>query len=239
MYLHIEPELFERFPRMRVVVAVAQGIDNQRDRPELTTRWHMTWTHAASQASGYGNAQSHPHVRAFREQFRAMGISSKKFPSAIEALLLRVLKEDKPFHINALVDFYHTVSLQYVVPVGGFDLNALYAPLEARLTRDGDLFQALDDDLPQSLPPGEVAYASGQTILTRHLMWPQARTGLLTHATHSAVLVAEVPGDVGEEIAEAVQTALRTGLQTYFEVPATTFILDEHHHSTEDWEVTP
>ncbi len=140
-----------------------------------------------------------------------MGVSNKKFPSAIEALLRRVLKEEKPFHINALVDFYHTVSLQYVVPVGGFDLGALHAPLEARLTRDGDLFQALDDELPQSLPPGEVAYASGQTILTRHLMWRQARTGLLTHATHSAVLVAEVPGDIEEEIAEAVQTALRTG----------------------------
>ncbi len=235
MHLHIEPVLFERFPRMRVVVAVAHGIDNQRDRPELTTYWHTIWTRAASQAHGYGNAQSHPHVRAFREQFRAMGVSSKKFPSAIEGLLRRALKDDKPFHINALVDFYHTVSLQYVVPVGGFDLNTLHAPLEARLTRDGDLFQALDDDLPQSVPSGEVAYASAQTILTRHLMWRQARTGLLTHATRSAVLVAEVPGDIEEEIAEAVQTALRTGLQAYFEIPATTFILDEHHHCTADW----
>ncbi len=79
-----------------------------------------------------------------------MGVSSKKFPSAIEVLLRRALKDDKPFHINALVDFYHTVSLQYVVPVGGFDLNTLHAPLEARLTRDGDLFQALDDDLPHT-----------------------------------------------------------------------------------------
>ncbi len=136
--LHIEPALFVRFPRMRVVVAVAHGIDNQRDRPELTTYWHTIWTHAASQAHGYGNAQSHPHVHAFREQFRAMGVSSKKFPSAIEALLRRALK-------------------------------------------------------------------------------------------------AEVPGDIEEEIAEAVQTALQTGLQTYFEVPATTFILDEHHHCTADW----
>lgn len=72
-------------------------------------------------------------------------------------------------------------------------------------------------------------------FLTRHLMWRQARIGLLTHATRSAVLVAEVPGDIKEEIGEAVQTALRTGLQAYFEVPATTFILDEHHHCTADW----
>lgn len=94
MYLYIEPALFERFPQMRVVVAVAHGIDNQRERTELTTCWHTTWTHAANQARSYGNAQSHPYVQPWREQFRAMGISSKKFPSAIEALLRRVLKED-------------------------------------------------------------------------------------------------------------------------------------------------
>ncbi|MEO8953152.1 MAG: hypothetical protein ACR2H5_03055 [Ktedonobacteraceae bacterium] len=64
-------------------------------------------------------------------------------------------------------------------------------------------------------------------------MWRQARTGLLTRATHAALLVAEVPGDVGEEITEAVQTALRTGLQTYFECPVTTFIRGEHHPCTE------
>ncbi len=156
-----------------------------------------------------------------------MGVSNKKFPSAIEALLRRVLKEDAPFHINTLVDFYHTVSLQYVVPVGGFDLGVLHAPVQARLTREGDRFQALDDDLPQLLPPGEVAYASGQTVLTRHLMWRQACTGLLTHTTSSALLVAEIPGNIGEEVAITVQTALQTGLQEYFDVPALTFLLDE------------
>ncbi|GHO47070.1 B3/4 domain-containing protein [Ktedonospora formicarum] len=227
MYFHIEPAIFERFPRMRVVVAVAQRIDNQRVRPELTTRWHTIWKRAASEAHLYGNAQSHPHVQAFREQFRAMGVSNKRFPSAIEALLRRVLKEDTPFHINALVDFYHTVSLQYVVPVGGFDLDVLHAPVLARLTREGDQFQALDDDLSQSLSPGEVAYASGQTVLTRHLMWRQASTALLTNATSSALLIAEIPGDIGEEVAETVQRELRTGLQGYFDVPALTFILDE------------
>jgi len=98
MYLHIEPALFERFPRMRVVVAVAHGIDNQRDRPELTTYWHTIWTHAASFPYPTLFRSSHPHVRAFREQFCAMGVSSKKFPSAIEALLRRALKEKNETH---------------------------------------------------------------------------------------------------------------------------------------------
>lgn len=232
MSVHVSPVIFERFPGMRVVVVVAHELDNTRDIPALTTRLHIVWQQAAAEAQRYGNAQSHPHIQLWREQFRAMGVSSKKFPSSIEALLRRVLKGDEPFHINALVDFYHITSLQHIVPVGGFDLAEIPGPLELRLTREGDQFQALDEDVPYTVLPGEVAYASGQIILTRHLMWRQARAGLLTPQTKSAVLVAEIPGAVDSEIAAAVCSSLHTGLDHYFSVAAQSCILDEEHLST-------
>ncbi len=232
MSVHVSPVIFERFPGMRVVVVVAHELDNTRAIPELTTRLRTVWQQAAEGTQRYGNAQSHPYIQPWREHFRAMGVSSKKFPSAIEALLRRVLKGDEPFHINALVDFYHIASLQYIVPVGGFDLAELPGQLELRLTREGDQFQALDEDVPYVVPPGEVAYTSGQIILTRHLMWRQARTALLIPQTKSAVLVAEVPGSVDAEIAEAVRSTLHTGLHHYFGVAAQSCILDQAHLST-------
>lgn len=232
MDVRVSPVIFERFPGMRVPVVEAHAIDNTRDMPELTARLQRVWRQAATDAQQYGNAQSHPHIQPWREHFRAMGVSSKKFPSAIEALLRRVLRGDEAIHINALVDFYHIVSLQYVVPVGGFDLDALSGPLELRLTEEGDQFQALDEDAPYAVPPDEVAYASGQTVLTRHLMWRQARSGLLTEQTRSAVLVAEIPGIVDAEIAEAVRNALHTGLERYFGVTARSYILDDLHLTT-------
>jgi DNA/RNA-binding domain of Phe-tRNA-synthetase-like protein len=229
MSVCVSPVIFERFPGMRVVVVLAHDIDVNHALPELSDHLHSVWSQAARDARPYGNAQSHPHIQPWREQFRAMGVSSKKYPSAIEALLRRVLRGDEPVAINALVDFYHTVSLGYIVPVGGFDLDALHAPLELRLTREGDQFQALDEQEPYAVPVGEVAYASGQTILTRHLMWRQAKTGLLTAHTHSAVLVAEVPGTADAELAEAVRNALHNGLQHYFGVTAHSCILDVQH----------
>ncbi len=229
MSVCVAPVIFERFPRMRVIVVLAHDIDNSHAMPELADRLHSVWMQAAREAQPYGNAQSHPHIRPWREQFRAMGVSSKKFPSAIEALLRRVLRGDEPVSINALVDFYHTVSLRYIVPVGGFDLDALSAPLELRLTRGGDSFQALDEEEPYAVPVGEVAYASGQTILTRHLMWRQAKTGLLTAHTHSAVLVAEIPGTTEAELAATVCDSLHSGLERYFGVAVRSCILDSAH----------
>ena len=42
---------------------------------------------------------------------------------------------------------------------------------QSSLTRPGDEFTALDAGEAEVVAPGEVAYASGNVILTRHFIW--------------------------------------------------------------------
>lgn len=225
MQFVIEPALFERFPGMTIAVAVARGIDNGREQPAIAARWQEGWA-AASAAASYGNAQSHPRVRPWRERFGVMGVSGKEFPSSAEALLRRALKGGTPFSIHPLVDWYNTISLRHFVPAGAFDLAEIAGPLELRLSRAGDMFWSLDADEAVAVPPGEVSYADGQTILTRQFVWRQARTGLVTPTTREVFLVSEVLGEVGREVAEAVAGDFRAGLREYFGVGCETFLLD-------------
>src|SRR5204863_7298692 len=103
--------------------------------------------------------------------------------------------------INPLVDFYNAVSMSLVVPVGGFDIGALdEADIDVRLTHQGDSFDALDADRPLPVPPGEVAYATGSTVLTRHLVWRQSKPGLITGETTDAVLISEVLGEIEPDV---------------------------------------
>jgi len=234
MQFLVHPEIFNRFPSIRLAVAVVHGIDNSTDYPQITARWQEVWTETARVAVVYGNAQSHPHVKPWRERFQAQGVSGKQFPSSIEAVLRRALKGNAAFAINPLVDFYNTVSLQYIVPAGGFDLAQLHGPLELRLTRSGDMFIALDEDTAQEVPTGEVAYAVGNTILIRHFVWRQSKIGLITQATQSVFLVSEVLGELGSEVAAQVLAALSDGLEQYFGVTPTTFLVDEQQ-STISW----
>jgi DNA/RNA-binding domain of Phe-tRNA-synthetase-like protein len=233
MSFTIEPAIFERFPGICIVVAVAHGIDNRQERPAITAHWQETWADAAS-AARYGNAQSHPRVQPWRERFQAMGVSGKQFPSSIEALLRRALKGGPPFSINPLVDFYNTISLRHLVPAGAFDLEPLRGPLELRLSRAGDTFLSLDADEPLDVPPGEVSYANGSTILTRHFVWRQSKTGLVEPTTRDIFLVSEVLGEVGREVAEAVLADFRSGVQEYFGVTPQTSLLDARNHAI-DW----
>lgn len=231
MRFMIAPEVFARFPGLMIAVAVAQGVDNAHDRPGIAQSWRSAWAEAGVAAAPFGNAQSHPRVRPWRDRFTAMGVSGKQFPSSVEALLRRALKGGDPFAINPLVDFYNATSLRHVVPAGAFDLSAVLDSLELRLTRPGDEFTALDAVASESIPPGEVAYATGATILTRHFVWRQARTALVTPATTEVFLVSEILGEVGHPVAEAVLAEFQSGLRDDFGVPSVGFLLDEQRAS--------
>jgi DNA/RNA-binding domain of Phe-tRNA-synthetase-like protein len=230
MEFTVEPAIFERFPGLTIAVAVARGIENEQARPRVASGWRVAWEGAAGAVS-YGNAQSHPRVRPWREAFQAMGVSGKEFRSSVEALLRRATKGGEPFSINPLVDWYNSVSLRHVVPAGAFDLEPITGPLDLRLSRAGDTFTSLDADEALAVPAGEVSYADGSVILTRHFVWRQAKTGLVTPATREVFLVSEVLGAVGREVAEAVADDFRTGLHGYFGVGCETFLLDAQHRS--------
>lgn len=226
MQFLVSSEVFDRFPGIQLVIIVAQGINNQSIPAEVAAQWHRVWIEAAQETAQYGNAQSHPRIRPWREHFQAMGVSGKAFPSSIEALLRRSLKGGEPFSINALVDFYNTSSLHYIVPAGGFDLDSIQGPFELRLSREGDTFTALGEEIPVNVPAREVSYADGQTILTRHFVWRQAQTGLIMPSTQAVFLVSEILGEVEQNVAGAVLADLRSGVQTLFDVPAHAFLLN-------------
>lgn len=226
MELIVDRMIFERFPGMRIVGVVADGLDNTTADEDIDRGWNAAWE-ASREAIVYGNAQSHPLVRPWREAFRAMGVSPKQFPSSIEALLRRAMKGGEPFHINPLVDVYNAISLKHVVPAGGFDMDAFTGPLELRLTRPGDTFLSLDADTPLAVDAGEVAYAAGSTILTRHFVWRQSREALIAPETTRAVLLAEVIAEAGAATAAAVLDDFTYLLRTYFGADSQPFTVDE------------
>ena len=63
------------------------------------------------------------------------------------------------------------------------EFEKLHDVLELKLTRRGDTFQALDKSEPVAVPNGEMAYVTGQTVLTRHFVWRQSRAGIITPET--------------------------------------------------------
>ena len=99
-----------------------------------------------------------------------------------------------------------------------------------RLTREEDTFQPLDGSSEVDVEPGEVAYASGNEILTRYFVWKQSRKGLLDEATRSLFLVSEVLGEVESDgVADAVLKDFADGLRHYFNSEPAVFLVGEEN----------
>lgn len=217
-------EIYASFPGMKIVVVFVPEINNSIDIPEVKEFWQAKWRQAGIEGLHYANAQSHPRIRPWRNYFKQMGFSGKKFPCSAEALLRRALKTDEPFYINPLVDFYNAISMQYMVPAGAFDLGKMNGPLEARLTREGDSFTSLDSPESLAVPAGETAYACGSNILSRHLVWRQSRLGLVRPETKTAVVLSEIPDIGDEQLAQTVKDAIVQGLEHFFKAPSRGFV---------------
>ena len=229
---YVAPEIFVAFPGMRLVVATVERLDNTVVRPSVERAWIAAWESVGK--DGLYDAREHPFVKAWRNDFATQGVSMKRFPTSVEALMRRALKGGVPFSINPLVDFYNSITLSFSCPAGAFDIDMISERIELRRTGVGDCFQSLDSSEIAAVPPNEIAYASGTQVLTRHFMWRQSKFALVTPQTQTVFLVAEVPSVAGKEMAHGIETAFADGLHEHFGCTTKTFILDEK--STEiDW----
>lgn len=215
MRLAVDPRVFAALPGLRVAALVARGLGAPADPRAVERRWIAAWESAAA-ARAHGNAQSHPRIAPWRAAFLALGVSGKRFPTSIEALLRRAMKGGEPFHIHPLVDFYNAVSLHHVLPAGGYDLAAIDGEIEVRPTRDGDSFRGLDQAAPEPVPAGELAYCCGSDVLTRHLVWRQSERALIRRGTRDALLVSEAIAGVPDAALDAVAEDLQRGLEGWF-----------------------
>jgi DNA/RNA-binding domain of Phe-tRNA-synthetase-like protein len=100
----------------------------------------------------------------------------------------------------------------------------------------GDIFRALGKSSLSPVPPGKVAYAEGNVVLTKHFVWRQAQTGLIREATQSVLLVSEVLGQTGSKLAEEVLEDVRYVLVEHFESEPETAMVDEDRPAV-SWQV--
>jgi DNA/RNA-binding domain of Phe-tRNA-synthetase-like protein len=215
----VEETIWDKFPEMLLVVAYAADIDNSYYNQELADDFRIAQEELRAQWT-YPNAQSHPNIAAWRTTFRsAMNLKGGDFPSSIEALVKRVLSGKGVGSINSVVDFYNLLSLQHVVPVGGWDVDGLAGgDIGLRLTRNDESFRELGSPSAITVDAGEVCYADAEALITRHFVWRQSEEAKVTSDTHGVFLVSEILPEVGAKAAAEVAQAFSDGLASYFEV---------------------
>jgi DNA/RNA-binding domain of Phe-tRNA-synthetase-like protein len=199
----IQPELFHLLPDLTIGVVVATRVNNRAPSAEIEGLLCAA-IEGMRRNFGPDKTQDHPRIKPWRTAFSKLGISGSKFPSSIESMARRILKGDPFPRINPLVDLYNSLSLKYLVPMGGHDLDTLTGDIQLRFAEGWEPFIPMGGGETTVVPKGELVYRDGQEVLTRNWVWRQCEKDKTTEETKSIFLPIDVLGEVGRQRAEEI-----------------------------------
>lgn len=125
MTCQIDPKLFTQFPALRVGAVVVEGADNS-ESVEILKLLRKSEREAGEK---YGGVQlgELPQIASFRRAYKQFGAND--YRSSVEALLRRAIKGDALPDINPFVNLYNALSLKYLIPFGGEDLDKTHGDI--------------------------------------------------------------------------------------------------------------
>lgn len=230
MNFYITKEVFDLLPDFCVGVAVAKGIDNAKDYPDISKMLDEAAGAAHEKFQGK-KVKEAPEIVPYREAFRRAGINPNKFRCSIEALFTRIAKGGTMPHINPLVDLNNAVSLKHALPMGTHDLGISEEDIVIRLAREGDVFLPFGADKTEAPDEGEIIYAVGNEVRTRRWTWRQSEQGKITDETDYVFFPIDGFAGVNDrEVKEAV-SELAEILKSIFGCEVKTGFVDKENPS--------
>lgn len=208
--LKISPDILNKCPEYKAFVIYAYGLENSASN-NFSTEFIRSAEMKQREIFGMQKASSHPHIAAWREEFKNFGAKPSKYLCSIEALLSRILKGQEIPNINLLVDIYNAVSIKHVLPVGGENLDRITSDLILTLATGEEPFVTnQNDETVVDFPsPNEVVWADSSGITCRRWNWRQCQRTQLTVDTCNAYFVLDcLPPYTTSSLKEAGQDLL-------------------------------
>lgn len=205
MKFSVSNQIFEKFPNLMLGVIAAKGINNDKKDKEITDQLRFYESKIRANFN-LAELSSVPQIGSWRNAYSLFGAKPSKYKCSIEALIRRVLKGDSIPSINSLVDIYNGISLKYVAPVGGEDIDKIKGDIQLRFAEGKEQFTELGSIELSHPNNGEVVYADDREVLCRRFNWHESENTKLTEKTKNAVVVIEIlPPGTRKELESALQ----------------------------------
>lgn len=209
----VEEEFWELFPDASIGVVVVRDTDNSICSPDFSNMLEEASKKVQESLKDVELAK-HPVIAVWREAYKKFK-SPRENRSSVEALIRRAYNGKQVGTINPLVDIYNYISLKFMLPCGGEDLDVVKG--DVRLTRAaGDEFfvplGSVENDPPAY---GEVIYKDNEGGICRCWNWREADRTKLTEGTKNAFLCIEPVDNIRIEAFESAVKELAEHVSKY------------------------
>lgn len=206
MKSEINNKIFEQFPGLTIGIVTAKDIENSKNAQEIARLTDIECERIRKEFLSE-KLSLEPKINCWREAYRLFNGKPKENYSSIENLYKNVLKGNNPRSINPLVDIYNYISLKYMLPLGGEDLDKMIGDLKLTYANvDEKPVKLLGDHEAKPPHEGEIIYKDDESAVCRRWNWREAdRTKITSETTNAIIVIEALPPATKEEINNALQ----------------------------------
>lgn len=228
MKLTIERSIIDLFPDVAIGIVVARSLDNKGSNTEVANLLRSAEADSRQRFEGKVLSE-HPTIQSWRQAYKKFKAGDYK--SSVENLTKRVVKGGTLPTINSLVDLYNVISLQYVFPVGGEDLDHVSGNIVLTVAKGDEEFIPLLETENNPPLPGEVVYRDAETVLCRKWNWRESDKTKLIEDTKNAIFVIESVLAEDRDRMEKATRELAQLLEAFCEAKTSISFLDRENFS--------
>src|SRR3989339_865764 len=207
MKFKINKQMFEKFEGLNIGIIIAKNIINKGIPEDIINKIKENEIRKNYKTE---TLSEHPKINCWRKAYSIFGGEPKKNKSSIEALYRRILNGEELRHINKLVDAYNFISLKYMLPIGGEDIDKIEGDVELTFAKKNEPKTLLLGDKEQRSPhEGEVIYKDEISAICRRWNWREAERTKLTEETKNCILVIEGLSSTTKEGIEIITKELK------------------------------
>lgn len=227
MLFKIAPEIFRDFPGFKLGLVVVHNVDNKKINSNIVQLLEKT-QQEISKKINKDFLEKHSQLIAWRNAYKKFGTNPKDYLSSIENMLTRISKGQSIKSINTLVDLYNIVSLKYVLPSGGQDLDKIQGDIDlAKATANEQAVKLLGEQKESVPMSGEIIYKDELGATCRRWNWKEADRVKLTQDTKNAIFMIEALPPADPQMLEDAVFELAAMIHLFCDGTVSTAILDE------------
>lgn len=202
MLFKIDSRIFKQFPGTRIGLVLAYDLDGAGAKDKAAEMLKQT-KESLKRELTVEQLKSHPHVAVWRDIYKAFGAKPSKYLSSIESMGRRVYKDGEHKSAAPLVDLYNTISLTYLLPAGGTDLDTVVGDIELTIAGEHETpVKVLGEAELEAPDAGEVLYKDSQGAICRRWNWRECERTKITPHTRNALFIIEAASVVPDAVLE-------------------------------------
>ncbi len=226
----IDQALFDQFPTFKRGVIIVSNLENASGNKRIKKPLNKEIEKRAQ-----SNSVESEMVTKWDEVHKAFGSNPNKYPPSIKSLLKRIQKGGGFPYINSVVALFNYISIKYLIPCGGDDIDTIQGNLHLGYSNGNEKFIPLGSEEEESPEKGEVIYYDDQalSVMCRRWNWRNGDFTKITLDTKKIVINIDGVGDVSKSQIEEARDELAHLLIEHCKAELSVDFLDQHHREIE------